>query len=890
MPNKTIVVISVAVGLLLTFAGDVRAAEKSSLTPPSEVQAYTYHNKGNLSTIFTNWGLIGGFSGYADIPNGEWPKNSGHSYLAEIKYWMGAVTEDGDTVVVNTDDDLNPIPSLVSGSSFYGIRLSTDDTTYDFDVSDTLGAGMGYPGYGWRVYDPVENEWVYNEIYNPATGEFFQGGAIAQQESHYRMTDDALGSSQLGIEITHTGYQWNYSYNQDFIFFVLQITNKSDNDYNNFAFGLYSDFDVGGWNSAGENGRLGDLVAYDAERNLAWTYDEDGYDEGWDAETGVMGTKYIETPDGIGMTSFRTGRWEELPETDAGRFELIASAQFDESLPPTDQYYIQCTRGINLEAGKTVRVVYALVAAPDSVQLKVNADLAQMMYDNYFTGPEPPKAAVLKAQPDDGLVRLWWDNSSETTPDRFSGEVDFKGYRLYRSTDFGLTWGDLTRNPDSSRGPGYTPLAEFEKQDENDIVHHTYVDSNVTNGFEYWYSLVSYDTGDMELSLGSLATAYGTPGDDSNAVSAVPRSKPAGYYPIEKTLEHTAIDGGRLSDATVTVTEFDPALMTDDEYEIRFSEDPYYTYWHLLNAVTGDTLLSHQTDQSGSEESAVVTDGFRVVIDDADFMPRGTYQSQFVSSSDTTLRAGYGPRPVNTMAGYPLGGGMHFRTDYEIRFTQTGSQGYWWWDDVTPVDLPFEVWNLSTGKQVVVEIVDYKQDGEWTPYDPSDGTVDGIVIVNIEYDGSPHPEGFPYFHTWYFEFDPDLRDQWGPGDVFTISGAPINSVHDVFSFEGPGVDFRTASSSLDDIKVVPNPYVVSAAWEHTAGESKLEFTNLPDRCTVRIYTLAGDLVRTLEHADNGGTASWDVLSSNSQGIAPGIYFYHVDSEYGTKIGKFAIIK
>jgi len=890
MPKKTTFAYSVAVVLLLAcMTGTIVGADMSSRTPPSEVQAYTYHNKGNIATIFTNWGLIGGFSGYTTVPNGEWPKNSGHSYLAEIKYWMGAVTETGDTVVVNTDDDLNPIPSLLSGEDFYGIRISTDNETYNYNLSDTIGSGMGYPGYGWRVYDPETGQWVYNDIYNSETGGFFAGGAIAQQESHYRMTDDALGSSRLGIEITHTGYQWNYSYNQDFIFFVLQITNNSEENYSNFAFGLYCDFDVGGWNASGENGRLGDMVAYDADRNLAWTYDDDGYDEGWDAETGVMGTKYIETPDGIGMTSFRTGQWEALPDNDAGRFDLIASAEFDESLPPTDQYYLQCTRGINLEAGKTVRVVYALIGAPDSTQLKANADLAQMMYDNFFTGPEPPSAASLKAQPGDGMVRLWWDNSSETTPDRFSGEVDFKGYELYRSTDFGLTWGELTKNPDSSRGPGYEPLATYEKEDESDIVHHTYIDSNVTNGFEYWYSLVSYDTGDEDLSIGSLSTAYGTPSDDSNAVSAIPRSTPAGYYPIERTLEHTAV-GGRLSDATVSVTEFNPSLMTDDSYEIHFSEDPYYTYWHLLKAGTGDTLLADQTSQDGDIESATVTDGFRVIIEDADVLPRGTYQSQFATSNDTTLRAGYGPEPINTMAGYPLGGGVHFRVDYEIRFTASGSQGYWWWNDTTPVDLPFEVWNMNTGTQVVVEVVDYKYDGEWTPYDSDDGTVDGIVIVNVEYDGNPHAEAFPYYHSWYLEFDPDLRDQWGTGDVFTISGAPINSVNDVFFFEGPGVDFATAEDEMSNIKVVPNPYVVSADWEHTAGESKLEFTNLPDECTVRIYTLAGDLVRTLEHSDNGGTASWDLLSCNAQGIAPGIYFYHVESDYGSKIGKFAIIK
>jgi hypothetical protein len=45
----------------------------------------------------------------------------------------------------------------------------------------------------------------------------------------------------------------------------------------------------------------------------------------------------------------------------------------------------------------------------------------------------------------------------------------------------------------------------------------------------------------------------------------------------------------------------------------------------------------------------------------------------------------------------------------------------------------------------------------------------------------------------------------------------------------------------------------------------------------------------LEHSGSG-TCVWDLLSTNGQGVAPGLYFYHVDSEVGQKIGKFSVIK
>ena len=104
--------------------------------------------------------------------------------------------------------------------------------------------------------------------------------------------------------------------------------------------------------------------------------------------------------------------------------------------------------------------------------------------------------------------------------------------------------------------------------------------------------------------------------------------------------------------------------------------------------------------------------------------------------------------------------------------------------------------------------------------------------------------------------------------------------------------------SVNDIKVVPNPYIVSASWERKRlgdpllGEPvrDLSFTNLPDECTIKIFTLDGDLVKTIEHSNGTGTAFWDIRSEYNQLISTGIYFYHISSKYGEKIGKFAIVR
>ncbi len=105
-------------------------------------------------------------------------------------------------------------------------------------------------------------------------------------------------------------------------------------------------------------------------------------------------------------------------------------------------------------------------------------------------------------------------------------------------------------------------------------------------------------------------------------------------------------------------------------------------------------------------------------------------------------------------------------------------------------------------------------------------------------------------------------------------------------------------TDMDAIKVVPNPYVVSAAWDESRlgnspfGEPirNIAFTHLPSPCTIKIFTVDGDLVQTQEHTDQSGRFEWNLLTSENRPIASGIYFYHVKSDLGEKIGRFAVIR
>lgn len=91
------------------------------------------------------------------------------------------------------------------------------------------------------------------------------------------------------------------------------------------------------------------------------------------------------------------------------------------------------------------------------------------------------------------------------------------------------------------------------------------------------------------------------------------------------------------------------------------------------------------------------------------------------------------------------------------------------------------------------------------------------------------------------------------------------------------------------VKVVPNPYYVVHQAQRSQYDAKIFFTRLPERCTIRIYTLSGELVRTLEYdartaqeVGRLGIAVWDLLSDNLQRVASQAFVAHIETPNGAK--------
>ena len=102
----------------------------------------------------------------------------------------------------------------------------------------------------------------------------------------------------------------------------------------------------------------------------------------------------------------------------------------------------------------------------------------------------------------------------------------------------------------------------------------------------------------------------------------------------------------------------------------------------------------------------------------------------------------------------------------------------------------------------------------------------------------------------------------------------------------------TSKQNLDNVRVVPNPYVAANAFE-IGRDREIQFTNLPDKGTVYIFNNAGERVRTLEHSRSSSLSpsilQWNLKNFDNQFVAPGVYFYYLESDIGETRGKFVII-
>ena len=161
-----------------------------------------------------------------------------------------------------------------------------------------------------------------------------------------------------------------------------------------------------------------------------------------------------------------------------------------------------------------------------------------------------------------------------------------------------------------------------------------------------------------------------------------------------------------------------------------------------------------------------------------------------------------------------------------------------------------------------------------------------------------------YQYSWVMQFtstDQDTPRFSGDDKLYVETTRPFRS-SDVFAFatQVPEAADSTAKHTLDEIQVVPNPYVVANTMEAPLppnitsgrGERRIEFRKIPKDAKVHIFTASGAHVITLNQSGNihSGSLAWNLKSKENLDVAYGVYFYIVESDVGKKSGKLAVIK
>jgi len=858
----------------------------------------------------------------ADVRGFQWSNPQANN----VVFWHYDITNEGTKEYSNNIIFGLYMDSGIGGSgiSCDGVAESDDDNAF-YDKSlglnlvftwDKKGHGIGlgsncyetgYLGYAYletpgNRFDSEDNDMdgMTNERRDGGPGELIEGREAirAYVESNYDMDlfERAIGSLE-----TRPAFR-----------FARWWTGDEDMDWIPELFDTGTDgiFET---EDAGE----GDLIPTSGEGN----FDKTDLNES----------------DQIGLTGFKMNRIRSLSGGPTDNIVFFDNGSewprrlydFFSSSEPFDQAlvldynigFLFASGPFILKSESTERFSLALAYGADNYELRNTVKIVQQIYNANYRYAVPPKQPIVSAEAGDGWVRLNWNDLGERGIDPVTLEADFEGYRIYRSTD------PEFRDPkviSTGRGTGPfgngKPVAQFDLVNgirgfspqtvegiayyfgnETGLVH-TWTDSNVVNGQLYYYAVCAYDRGSDSLgfypsenAITVSRTARAGTILPSNVVEVTPQPKVLGYTPAE------ASDGVQISGVgigTVKVNVVNSEEVPDNhtfllKFRVPSSDSVRAAFYDLIDSTAGEEVFTNGYDLDGLGIGQVGR-GMLPIIWTPKTVSQDTINSGFTSASKTNvgLKVSYqNQQPVNRRRpGYPH--------DLKITFSDVPLD-----TSIAQIGKParpskFKIEAITDSIPIQLNFLFFDPDGDGI-ISTADEFIDVVTYV---------PEkGIKPQITWRIAIDttglgtdslivPTVGDEY---NVFL--NYPLRD-EDVFSFTTTAefINKHEADKAFDetDPYVVPNPYVGSASFEPERfaiagrGERRIEFRNLPSQCTIRIFTVKGELVQTLFHEGTmQGAVPWNLRSKDNLDIAPGLYIFHVDGgKYGEKIGKFAIIK
>ena len=661
--------------------------------------------------------------------------------------------------------------------------------------------------------------------------------------------------------------------------------------------------------------------------------------------------------DQVGLTSFYAPSFGTINiHNEESVWPNLQPGFFDVPQQNINQIWVFGSGPFNLAPNTTQRFSTCFVFGSDESAMLRSAQVAQRIYDSDYRFARPPRQPNLEAIPGDGKVTLKWDRISELSRDPIYGE-DFEGYRIIKATDPQFNDAeDITDNRGNAvykkgiaqydilnglKGPH--PLQFGETIDLPNGVHyymgddtglqHSFVDHDVINGRTYYYALVAYDKGYIpeffERGLSDRENFFPIPPSESpasitvdqgvitnfdkNTVEVRPNAQPSdmeiGDVQTDEQNRVPQTDG--VATGIVKAITVDPTVMQDEQYRITFSQEELETSVQFqptsftVTNSNGVPVVDEQpiptdldTQFVDSWRYELLNEGFILEFENED--PDRTY---------TQLNSGWNEdRQNNLNAAVSLtSSGVEWPINVVIEFTgelgadtsfvtRFGNREY-------PVD--FKIYEKDTQRPIDFVLIETDSTKDKDPVDEYDGnSIDPGDFIQILF--KDRPTAFSYSQGWQVKFNPpvDENDEVLPPsetikpaaqDTFFIRSRVPFGERDTYTLNTSATREKEDVSKdiLDEIKVVPNPYVAATIIEERPflqgrGERRIEFRNLPNNARLRIFSASGSFLRELQGSD--GVAVWDLKTKDGLEVSYGLYFYHVKADgIGEKTGKFAII-
>ena len=431
-----------------------------------------------------------------------------------------------------------------------------------------------------------------------------------------------------------------------------------------------------------------------------------------------------------------------------------------------------------------------------------------------------------------------------------------------------------------------------------------YTDEGLTNGLQYTYAVTSYDTGNPKTALIAMESSQ-----IETMVHVVPRAQPAGYRDATADIEQHG-----QGSVTVEPMLLAPNKVTGHQYKIvwhgakqigpaAYITGPGYQppAYEIVDTTTNETVVEQQSFDWFDPDHAEAVEVLSPMFDGIVLKIIG-------------VNVYYGSPMENPINDVKLTAGSV--TGWEVHIQSPGAGENTWPNIFWATYYRPHTYSITFIDDTHVKVVD-EDTGEEIQF--NDQRADGYAILTgsgwlDEYNRADTPDFFRIFIRGAYVYIKDPNGEISAGDVFTVEmggvSAPQDGDESLLTTKEETLDAENIEADLGKIRVVPNPYFVTNRVVTLEGTDKIFFMHLPPHCTIRIYTLAGELVRTIEHestdlyspdvrsaqGDKGGTATFELLNRYNQALASGVYIYHVeardesDTVVGNKISRFAIIR